>query len=77
MKKLFFLFYFLFFTTPLYALNLDQNFLNQFDGIAIKTLSKSETLNSKSSQHELHGVKEIANILVRNRKVFDTFYIKK
>jgi hypothetical protein len=73
MKKLILLFYFLF-IVPVYALNLDQNFINQFDSIALKTIRNSETVfsNSNKTKNEFNGIKDFKNILGDQRKQFDT-----
>ena len=71
MKKILFVFFYCLISFQSFAIEINQDFLNQFDGIALKTIRKSETLHSKSSQREIYGAKEIANILGEDRKVFD------
>ncbi|HSQ97257.1 MAG TPA: thermonuclease family protein [Rickettsiales bacterium] len=74
MKKLFLLFYFFLFSTPLYALDLNQAFLDQFNGIALKTIRNSETVfsNSNKTKNEFNGIKDFKNILGDQRKQFNT-----
>lgn len=74
MKKLFLLFCLLFFTTQVYALELNQAFLDQFNGIALKTIVKNETVeaNYKNSKTEFNGIKDFKEILGENKTKFKT-----
>jgi len=76
-KKLLLFFCFLLFATQVYALELDQAFLNQFNGIALKTIRKSETYkaNKTNSRSEFNGVKDFKEILGEDKKTFNTEFI--
>lgn len=74
MKKLIFLLYFII-ITPLFALEIDQNFLKQFEGIAIKTITKSEIMKEGRNQHQFNGISSFQDILGEERKYYDTHYI--
>lgn len=48
---------------------------SSFQGIALKEISKSETIHAKSHKHEFHGVSELKNMLGNEKKKFNAKFI--
>lgn len=71
MKRLIFVFLYLLFLFPsqILAFEINQDFLDQFDGVAIKTIRKNELRDERS---ELNGIKGFREILGDDRNRFNT-----
>lgn len=58
------------------SINIEQNLTQEFQGIALKTISKSEVLNNpKSNRHEFLGVKDFREVLGEDKQKFKTTFI--
>lgn len=73
MKKLILFLYFVLVSNVI-AFEINQEFLNQFDGIAIKTIRKAETYeaNNTNSKSEFNGIRDFKEILGEEKRIFST-----
>lgn len=74
MKKFILTIILLFTAIQSFAIEINEEFLNQFEGMAIKTIRKSETAfsNSNKTKNEFNGIKDFQEILGKERKSFAT-----
>jgi endonuclease YncB( thermonuclease family) len=75
-KKLTKLLFLLFLLFPTISLAQNQSEIFQsFQGIALKTISKSETIYSRSNKHEFHGVREFKNLFGVGKRKFNVKFV--
>jgi hypothetical protein len=66
----------LFLFSPTISLAQNQlDILQSFQGIALKTIAKSETIYSRSNKHEFHGVSEFKDLFGAGKRKFNVRFI--
>lgn len=72
MRKVSFIIFYFLFSLPVFGIEINLEFLNQFNSVAIKTIRKSETTYFGYNNGGIYGIKAMVDILGTDKVFFNT-----